>query len=121
MVSIRTTDRKRENDWYSLFGKTVLPVKHARPRWQELPGGAVMAYDLDSSRLSSGAIDAFAHRLAKRHKVSFTEARHMVDNYPLRAEGCIPVLETADSFTWRERPFCIPALFSRHTLFVSTS
>lgn len=121
MVSIRTTDKKRENDWYTLFGKTALPVKHKRPRWQELPGGAVLAYDLDSSRLSHGAICAFAHRLAKRHKVSFTEARHMVDNYPLKAEGCIPVLETADSPSRRERPFYMPGLFSYRNLFVSGS
>lgn len=102
---IQTTDEKRRAFWDRYFGVEELPVKYERPRYQELPGKTVLAYDLDTSRLASGAVYNFAHYLARKYRTSYDAARKMVDGYPISAANTKLLDETAQPPTWWRRPF----------------
>ena len=108
LYRIKTSDKKRRALWYRLFGMETLPVKSHNPRRCELPGKSVLAYDLDASRLSSGAVDAFAHYIANRQHITFSAAKSQVDGWHIRAQGCTAEEEeerTAAPPLWAERPF----------------
>ena len=110
LYRIKTSDKKRRALWYRLFGMETLPVKSHNPRRCELPGKSILAYDLDASRLSSGAVDTFAHYIAHKYCIPFSEARSKVDGWHIQAHGCTAIEDSRTQATavppsWIERPF----------------
>lgn len=109
LYRIKTYSQIRRGEWYSRFGVETLPVKYAEPRPHELPGKTVIAYDLDPSRLSSQAMAAFAHRLARANNEGLEIAKSRIDGYPIPALNCTAI-EEADAAVWREQSlFAAPA------------
>lgn len=92
---VMTRNEQRAAKWLRLFGVDVLPVKHARPRWQSAPDRdkMMLAFDLDAARLNQWQVARFAGYIAKRSGIPFVDAKHMVDGWPLEAAGCEAVSE----------------------------
>lgn len=99
---ITTRSGQRAAKWLRLFGVEALPVKHERPRWIAQPGGDMLAYDLDASRLNEWQRARFAGYIAKRQDVPLKVALTMVDNWPIEAAGCQSVASEVDLSARRE-------------------
>lgn len=93
---VTTRDNQRAALWLRLFGVDALPVKHLQPRWQvNAYGRDVLAYDLDAPRLNEWQVARFAGYIARRTGTPFTDAKRLVDGWPLEAGGCEAVSEDA--------------------------
>lgn len=70
---IQTSDETRRNVWLHIFGTDVLPVLHARPRWQAMQGRGfdVLAYDLALGELSDAQRQRFAGYLSRKYRTSY--------------------------------------------------
>lgn len=79
MYRITTSNRKREQLWQRLFGRSDLPVLHAAPRLQELPGRTVLAYDLALQMLHAGDRARLAAHAAWRYGLDYEQARQTLD------------------------------------------
>ena len=87
--------------WDRVFGTDHLPVMHPAPRWQVVQGRAfeVLAYDLDTSRLTEWQRIRFADHLARLSKRPFAAALREINSgalYPIRASFDIQVVEPAE-------------------------
>ena len=87
---IATTNENRRMKWERVFGCESLPVRH------NTPTGAIRiscniivpAYELDASRLHPMAAARFAAHLSRRLRISFDEAKGMVDGWMIDASDC---------------------------------
>lgn len=100
MFYVTTTDQRRRAHWMRLFGVDQLPVKAPRPRrqariWQP---GEVLAFDLDAGRLHWMQRHRFAGYVSRQIGVTVDEALHLVDGWPIPADGVTAV-------SWWKRPF----------------
>ena len=70
---VTTSDPRRAALWDRIFGCEALPVKHHTPRWQERESGVgqVLAYDLDTARLTPMQRARFASHLARIERRSY--------------------------------------------------
>ena len=97
---LTTTDRRRAALWEKIFGSDTLPVMHAAPRWQHMQGrgNEVLAYDLDTSRLTAMQRARFASHLAKVSGRPYSAAHAEIDNgstYPIQSSNDIRIIEPA--------------------------
>lgn len=88
--SITTTNERRLRLWHNLFGATELPVMSPRPRFQyrKHRPERIYAYDLDASRLTEWQRSRFAAYIARKMRVNYATALHLVDAWPIEASGC---------------------------------
>jgi hypothetical protein len=95
MYRLKTSDRRRQLLWERLFGSETLPIVTPVPRWQEMRAGeaAVLAYDLDVTRLHEGAITRLADYISQKERIPHTAARASAYRYPLRAAQCAVIQE----------------------------
>lgn len=98
---ITTTSQRRAALWDHIFSTDRLPVLHDAPRWQEQQGRAfsVLAYDLDTSRLTSMQRARFASHLARVERRPYLECVAEVNSgrtYPIKASFDIQIVEPAE-------------------------
>lgn len=99
MTWITTDNERRLRHWDRLFGTDRLPVKHAKPRRQCIPGnGEVLAYDLDVSRLHWMQVVRLADDIAKRSNgLTYDMAMSEIERgWPVVADGCYVIEEVAE-------------------------
>ena len=97
---ITTTDSRRAALWEKIFGSDTLPIVHAAPRLQHMQGrgSEVLAYDLDTSRLTAMQRARFASHLARVSGRPYEAAYAEIDNgasYPIQSSSDIRIIEPA--------------------------
>lgn len=101
---IITASQARAARWERLFGVSHLPVLHAQPRWQQVPGrGTMLAYDLDLSALHPACrrrLAAHVYRRMGRSYASVAAELETAISWPIDADGCeaMPVAERTLAF-----------------------
>lgn len=106
---IRSTSQARTALWERLFGMNTLPVLHAQPRLQQLPGvGGVLAYDLDLQALHISArrrLAAHVYRRVGRPYADVARDLETAVSWPIDARGCETAVEEKRPFFvgWWER------------------
>lgn len=86
-IAVAVTQRKRA-EWERAFGSDWLPVLDVRPRWAEFRGGSVLVYDVAVERLHLGQRNRLAGFVARRHRITYEEARRVVGRgMTVRADG----------------------------------
>lgn len=88
---VTTSDPNRLAQWERRLGAHRLPVKVDAPRWQCLPGGDELCFDLDAARLHPLQIYRLAAALAPALGMKVGEARRYLESgasIPIPARGC---------------------------------
>jgi len=88
---VTTQDPARLAQWERQLGAYRLPIKVDSPRWQCLPGGDELCFDLDTARLHPLQLDRLALTVAAEMGLSHAEARRYLESggtIPISARGC---------------------------------